>query len=96
MEKKPSSTSHDIRTSFPVNSVNGMDSTTDASLQNELISSLQGLEQFSGLLCPPELVIDTANNAASKAAVLISNSQNSNHSIDGEYSAGIVVKSGNS
>lgn len=44
-----------------------------------LISSLQVLGQFSGLLCPPASVIDAANIAAAKAACFISNSKNAKH-----------------
>uniref|UniRef100_A0A2P2K0V4 Mediator of RNA polymerase II transcription subunit 33A n=1 Tax=Rhizophora mucronata TaxID=61149 RepID=A0A2P2K0V4_RHIMU len=41
-----------------------------------LISSLQVLGQFSGLLCPPELIIDAANIAAVKAACFICSTKN--------------------
>lgn len=41
-----------------------------------LMSSVQVLGQFSGLLCPPALVVDAANQAARKAASFIYNSMN--------------------
>ncbi|XP_058737188.1 mediator of RNA polymerase II transcription subunit 33A-like isoform X2 [Vicia villosa] len=41
-----------------------------------LISSVQVLGHFSGLLCPPALVVDAANQAARKAASFIYNSMN--------------------
>ncbi|KAI4324560.1 hypothetical protein MLD38_030039 [Melastoma candidum] len=94
VEKSPGQTYHDISTSPPKDPVDRIDSRTDSSLQNELINSLQDLDQFSGLLCPPELVIGAANDAAFKAAVLISKSQNTNNSMDGGYCVVVAVKSG--
>nr|XP_010921239.1 mediator of RNA polymerase II transcription subunit 33A isoform X2 [Elaeis guineensis] len=44
-----------------------------ASRKHGLISSLQVLGQFSGLLSPPPSVVNAANSAASKAATFISN-----------------------
>ncbi|XP_072997248.1 mediator of RNA polymerase II transcription subunit 33A-like [Typha latifolia] len=38
-----------------------------------LISSLQALGQFSGLISPPPSVVNAANSAATKAAVFVSN-----------------------
>jgi len=49
---------------------------SDDSMKLELISSVQVLGHFSGLLCPPTLVIDAANQAARKAASFIYNSMN--------------------
>ncbi|XP_031261949.1 mediator of RNA polymerase II transcription subunit 33A-like isoform X1 [Pistacia vera] len=46
-----------------------------ASIKEELISSLQVLENFTGLLCPPASAVGEANNAAAKAARFISISQ---------------------
>ena len=47
-----------------------------------LISSLQDLIQYSGLLVPPSSVVNAANSAASKAAIFKSN-----------YNAGVVNSS---
>lgn len=47
---------------------------SDGSMKLGLISSVQVLGHFSGLLCPPALVIDAANLAARKAASFIHNS----------------------
>lgn len=44
-----------------------------ASRKHGLVSSLQVLGQFSGLLLPPPSVVNAANSAASKAATFISN-----------------------
>ncbi|XP_022635530.1 mediator of RNA polymerase II transcription subunit 33A isoform X2 [Vigna radiata var. radiata] len=49
---------------------------SDDSVKRELMSSVQVLGHFSGLLCPPTLVIDAANQAARKAASFIYNSMN--------------------
>ncbi|TKY65627.1 Mediator of RNA polymerase II transcription subunit 33A [Spatholobus suberectus] len=49
---------------------------SDGSMKLGLISSVQVLGHFSGLLCPPSLVIDAANQAARKAASFIYNSIN--------------------
>lgn len=46
------------------------------SRRNGLVSSLQLLSQFSGLLSPPPYVVTAANNAATKAASFISNIKN--------------------
>lgn len=47
-----------------------------SSMKLGLISSVQVLGHFSGLLCPPTLVIDAANQAARKAASFIYNTMN--------------------
>ncbi|XP_027929888.1 mediator of RNA polymerase II transcription subunit 33A-like isoform X2 [Vigna unguiculata] len=58
---------------------------SDDSMKLELMSSVQVLGHFSGLLCPPTLVIDAANQAARKAASFIYNSMNGK----GESGSGI-------
>ncbi|KAG2404470.1 Mediator of RNA polymerase II transcription subunit 33A REF4-related 1 protein [Vigna angularis] len=58
---------------------------SDDSVKRELMSSVQVLGHFSGLLCPPTLVIDAANQAARKAASFIYNSMNAK----GESGTGI-------
>ncbi|KAL5974893.1 hypothetical protein ACLOJK_031567 [Asimina triloba] len=55
---------------------NGMDGNGYASRKQGLISSLQILGQFSGLISPPPCVVVPANNAASKAASFISGFKN--------------------
>ncbi|XP_061375480.1 mediator of RNA polymerase II transcription subunit 33A-like [Gastrolobium bilobum] len=47
---------------------------SDNSRKLGLISSVQVLGHFSGLLCPPELVVDAANQEARKAVSFIYNS----------------------
>lgn len=54
----------------------GLDEQCLASVKEELISSLQVLESFTGLLCPPACVVGEANSAAVKAARFISTSKN--------------------
>ncbi|XP_045798649.1 mediator of RNA polymerase II transcription subunit 33A-like isoform X2 [Trifolium pratense] len=49
---------------------------SDGSIKLGLTSSVQVLGHFSGLLCPPALVVDAANQAAKKAASFIYNSMN--------------------
>lgn len=49
---------------------------SDDSRMHGLISSVQILGHFSSLLCPPELVIGAANQAAAKAACFLYNSGN--------------------
>ncbi|KAK3444706.1 hypothetical protein EUGRSUZ_A00858 [Eucalyptus grandis] len=61
--------------------------------RNGFISSLQLLGQFSGLLYPPELVQDSANSAAAKAAVFTSKQMNGSDSISvGDHD--VLVKCG--
>ncbi|XP_027352449.1 mediator of RNA polymerase II transcription subunit 33A-like isoform X2 [Abrus precatorius] len=59
----------------------------DGSRKLGLISSVQVLGHFSGLLCPPALVVDAANQAAKNAASFIYNSMNEK----GESGIGIHV-----
>jgi hypothetical protein len=73
-----------------------VDGKGQTSRKNGLISSLQVLGQFSGLLCPPASVIGAANAAAVKAASFISNSKSARgdsvcgtHS-DSDINAGIL------
>ncbi|XP_048141883.1 mediator of RNA polymerase II transcription subunit 33A-like isoform X2 [Rhodamnia argentea] len=61
--------------------------------RNGLISSLQLLGQFSGLLHPPELVQDAANSAAAKAANFSSKQMKGNDSVGiGDHD--VLVKCG--
>lgn len=62
-------------------------------MRNGLISSLQLLGQFSGLLHPPELVQDAANSAAAKAANASSKQMRGNDSI-GVGDHDVLVKCG--
>lgn len=55
-----------------------------------LVSSLQVLGQFSGLLCPPALVVDAANIAATKAAQIVHNSRNDSSGVDSDICHGFV------
>ncbi|KAJ4978294.1 hypothetical protein NE237_009074 [Protea cynaroides] len=64
--------------SMGTNYKHGMDGTANASRRHGLISSLQALGQFSGLLSPPASVVVEANNAAAKAASFIYNFKNGN------------------
>ncbi|KAG1371452.1 mediator of RNA polymerase II transcription subunit 33A [Cocos nucifera] len=52
---------------------NGTEENNFASRKHGLVSSLQVLAQFSGLLLPPPSVVNAANSAASKAATFFSN-----------------------
>lgn len=58
----------------------GVDVKDQTARKHGLISSLQVLGQFSGLLCPPASVVSAANSAARKAAGFILNSKNEDHS----------------
>ncbi|XP_048226155.1 mediator of RNA polymerase II transcription subunit 33A [Ricinus communis] len=53
------------------------------SRKHGLISALQVLGDFSGLLCPPASVVGAANAAAIKAASFISNSKNAKSGLGG-------------
>ena len=59
-----------------------------------LISSLQVLGQFSGLLCAPALVADAANIAATKAAQFVHNHRNENNGVDSDIHGQGSVKTG--
>ena len=52
---------------------NGAEENNFASRKHGLVSALQVLGQFSGLLLPPPSVVNAANSAASKAATFLSN-----------------------
>ncbi|XP_038988885.1 mediator of RNA polymerase II transcription subunit 33A-like isoform X2 [Phoenix dactylifera] len=52
---------------------NGAEENNLASRKHGLVSSLQVLGLFSGLLLPPPSVVNAANSAASKAAAFVSN-----------------------
>ncbi|XP_077214711.1 mediator of RNA polymerase II transcription subunit 33A-like isoform X2 [Tasmannia lanceolata] len=54
----------------------GLEGNRYASRRRGLISSLQVLGQFTGLLVPPASVVIAANNAAAKAAAVISSIKN--------------------
>lgn len=54
-----------------------------ASRSHGLISSLQILGQFSVLLSPPPSVANAANNAATKAAIFVSNLKSGNSNPNG-------------
>lgn len=60
------------------NHEHGMDGCGQGTKENGLISSLQALGQFSGLLSPPTSVVASANSAAAKAATFISSFKNGN------------------
>ncbi|XP_020540898.1 mediator of RNA polymerase II transcription subunit 33A isoform X2 [Jatropha curcas] len=73
---------------------------TEVNSQNlrkqELVSSLQVLGDFSGLLCPPASVIGAANLAAAKAATFISNSNNAKNGLgDGSHADPPINAGGN-
>ncbi|PKA61809.1 Mediator of RNA polymerase II transcription subunit 33A [Apostasia shenzhenica] len=59
----------------------GMDANKPISRRFELVSSLQVLQQYTGLLLPPPSVVNAANNAASKAATFIANFRNGSGSL---------------
>ncbi|KAM7263346.1 hypothetical protein ACFE04_001029 [Oxalis oulophora] len=59
-----------------------------------LISSLQVLENYSGLLCPPSSVLGAANIAAAKAASFISSSRNATDSISANGSGDSSLNAG--
>ncbi|KAG2691201.1 hypothetical protein I3760_09G225700 [Carya illinoinensis] len=65
-----------------------------ASRKDGLISSLQILGHFSGLLCPPVSVTDAANTAARKAASFITNAKNQRDIIRGGSLVDASVKAG--
>ncbi|XP_050912341.1 mediator of RNA polymerase II transcription subunit 33A isoform X2 [Lathyrus oleraceus] len=62
--------------SVPLKSEYKHETKSNGSVKLGLTSSVQVLGQFSGLLCPPALVVDAANQAARKAASFIYNSMN--------------------
>ncbi|KAJ6708503.1 hypothetical protein OIU85_028739 [Salix viminalis] len=73
-----------------------VDGKGQTSRKNGLISSLQVLGQFSGLLCPPASVIGAANAAAVKAASFISNSKSAKcGSVCGTHSDSYINAGGN-
>lgn len=73
-----------------------VDGKGQTSRNNGLISSLQVLGQFSGLLCPPASVIGAANAAAVKAASFISNSKSARGgSVCGTHSDSYINAGGN-
>ncbi|KAK9291133.1 hypothetical protein L1049_009321 [Liquidambar formosana] len=67
-----------------------------ASRKHGVVSSLQALGQFSGLLCPPASVVTAANSAAEKAAIFISNSKNAKDGFSGGGRGDASVNTGGS
>jgi hypothetical protein len=45
--------------------------TRDYTMKQGLVASLQSLAQFTSLLSPPQPIIEAANEAAAKAAVIV-------------------------
>lgn len=60
--------------------VGNLEGETVSVIRGELVSSLQILRQFFGLLSPPPAAVHLANTAARKAAVVLSNSNPKNGS----------------
>ncbi|PON47750.1 hypothetical protein PanWU01x14_242170 [Parasponia andersonii] len=61
-----------------------------------LISSLQVLGQFSGILCPPASVVNAANIAATKAARFVHHSKNEKDGVGyGSYGQALIKAGGN-
>ncbi|CAB4315432.1 unnamed protein product [Prunus armeniaca] len=71
-----------------------MDGKANTSRKQGLISSLQVLGNFSGLLCPPSSVVDSSNIAATKAARFILNSKNEKDASGGGSDGDTSIKSG--
>uniref|UniRef100_A0A7N0V9N6 Mediator of RNA polymerase II transcription subunit 33A n=2 Tax=Kalanchoe fedtschenkoi TaxID=63787 RepID=A0A7N0V9N6_KALFE len=65
-----------------------------SSKQQGLVSSLQNIGQFTGLLCPPPSVVGAANNAAAKAANFVSGSKNVNMGMRGSGHNDMNLKAG--
>ncbi|KAJ8898839.1 hypothetical protein K2173_008148 [Erythroxylum novogranatense] len=65
-----------------------------ASKKLGLVSSLQVLGQFHGLLCPPMSVIDAANVAVAKAAIFVSNANNGKDGVGNSSYSDISVNAG--
>ncbi|GKV04275.1 hypothetical protein SLEP1_g16451 [Rubroshorea leprosula] len=75
---------------------NGMDRKGFGARKLALISSLQLLGNFSGLLCPPASITTGANNAAAKAASFISISKNAKDGLgSGSPTGNFLNKGGN-
>ncbi|GLU17803.1 hypothetical protein SLE2022_341560 [Rubroshorea leprosula] len=75
---------------------NGMDRRGFGARKLALISSLQLLGNFSGLLCPPASITTGANNAAAKAASFISISKNAKDGLgSGSPTGNFLNKGGN-
>lgn len=71
-----------------------MDGKANSPRKQGLISSLQVLGNFSGLLCPPSSVVDSSNIAATKAARFILNSKNEKDASGGGSDGDASIKSG--
>ncbi|XP_024186515.1 mediator of RNA polymerase II transcription subunit 33A isoform X1 [Rosa chinensis] len=71
-----------------------MNSKANTSRKHGLISSLKVLGNFSGLLCPPSSVSDSANSAATKAARFIHNSNNEKDASGGGSCGDTCIKAG--
>ncbi|KAM1110892.1 hypothetical protein ACFX13_010309 [Malus domestica] len=71
-----------------------MDGKANTSRKQGLISSLQVLGNFSGLLCPPSSVVDSANIAATKAARFVHNSKNEKDTSGAGSGGDVCIKAG--
>ncbi|XP_042389930.1 mediator of RNA polymerase II transcription subunit 33A-like [Zingiber officinale] len=63
-------------------SPHGREGNNFTSRRHGLISSLKTLGQFSALLSPPPSVVNAANNAATKAAIFVSNFKAGNNNLN--------------
>ncbi|KAK8458079.1 hypothetical protein SEVIR_3G299000v4 [Setaria viridis] len=75
--------------------VDKLDGGMVAAIKGELVSSLQILVQFSGLLSPPPAAMHLANSAARKAAVVLSNLKSGNENMYSYSKDSSSIKTGN-
>lgn len=83
-----------VLTGMEIRYGHGVDGKRRTSKSDDLVMALQSLVQFSGLLCPPDSVLDEANRAAAKAAYFISLSRSTKGGIGSEFCDGTSAKAG--
>jgi hypothetical protein len=74
--------------------VDKLDGGMVSAIKEELVSSLQILVQFSGLLSPPPATVHFANTAARKAAIVLSNLKSGNENLYGYSKDSSAIKAG--
>ncbi|XP_025805913.1 mediator of RNA polymerase II transcription subunit 33A-like isoform X3 [Panicum hallii] len=72
--------------------VDKLDGGMVSAIKEELVSSLQILVQFSGLLSPPPATVHFANTAARKAAIVLSNLKSGNENLYGYSKDSSAIK----
>jgi hypothetical protein len=79
---------------MPADKAPGLEGFNGNFLRGQLVSSLQILRQFFGLLSPPPATVHLANAAARKAAVVLSNLKTWSENMYSSFKDSSSIKAG--